>query len=205
MIIAIDDAGDPGFKLNKGSSRYFVIASVFFDDDLDAEEVGLKIKRLRRDLNWHKLHEFKFRKLAAPYKLHFFGAVKNVNFKVIIAIIDKETITDTQLKKNPSKLYNSIILETLKASTVKLSKAHIYIDGEASNNYRRSVKTLFRQNLPKNAIKHVTYLDSEKDNLIQLADMIAGATLLSTKSDRTDSRTYISMIQEHIEKKITGI
>lgn len=205
MIISIDDAGDLGFKFDKGSSRYFVIASIIFDDDLDAEEAGLKIKRLRRDLNWDKLHEFKFRKLAAPYKLRFFDAVKNINYKAVIAIIDKKTINDTLLKNNPSRLYNKIILETLKASPVKLSKAHIYIDGEAGKDYRRSVKAFFRQNLPKNAIKQVTYIDSVKDNLIQLADMVAGSALLSTKTERTDAITYLKIIENHIEKKITHI
>ena len=37
MIIFIDDSGDPGFKVEKGSSVVFVIALVIFDDPLDAE------------------------------------------------------------------------------------------------------------------------------------------------------------------------
>ena len=40
-----DDSGDPGFKLGRGSTDYFAIATVFFDDDLDAEEMALKTKR----------------------------------------------------------------------------------------------------------------------------------------------------------------
>jgi hypothetical protein len=43
--VFIDDSGDPGFKLNKGSSSHFVIACVIFDDSLDAEEVALTIKK----------------------------------------------------------------------------------------------------------------------------------------------------------------
>ena len=71
MIIAVDDSGDPGFKLGKGSSEYFVIAAIFFDDDLDAEEAALKIKRLRKSLHWNPLHEFKFRKSSAEIKRQF--------------------------------------------------------------------------------------------------------------------------------------
>jgi hypothetical protein len=60
MLVFIDDSGDPGFKLDKGSSRYFVVACVIFDDNLDAEEAALKIKRLRRTLGWRNEQEFKF-------------------------------------------------------------------------------------------------------------------------------------------------
>lgn len=38
MLIFIDDSGDPGFKLDKGSSKVFVIACVIFDDGLEAEK-----------------------------------------------------------------------------------------------------------------------------------------------------------------------
>ncbi|MDO4987001.1 MAG: hypothetical protein Q4E46_01630 [Candidatus Saccharibacteria bacterium] len=46
MIVSVDDSGDPGLKLERGSSAYFVIAAILFKDDLDAEEAALKIKRL---------------------------------------------------------------------------------------------------------------------------------------------------------------
>lgn len=36
MLVFIDDSGDPGFKIEKGSSSVFVIALVIFDDDLEA-------------------------------------------------------------------------------------------------------------------------------------------------------------------------
>ena len=48
MLIFIDDSGDPGFKLDKGSSAFFVIALIIFDDELEAEKVALAIKELRR-------------------------------------------------------------------------------------------------------------------------------------------------------------
>ena len=50
MLVLIDDSGDPGFKIGRGSSQFFVIACVIFDDELDAEETALIIKRYRRSL-----------------------------------------------------------------------------------------------------------------------------------------------------------
>lgn len=37
MLVFLDDSGDPGFKLDRGSSAFFVIACVIFEDKLDAE------------------------------------------------------------------------------------------------------------------------------------------------------------------------
>jgi hypothetical protein len=71
MLVFIDDSGDPGFKFDKGSSTHFVIACIVFDDNLDAEETALKIKRLRRSLGWRDDHEFKFNKASKDIRLAF--------------------------------------------------------------------------------------------------------------------------------------
>ena len=49
MLVFIDDSGDPGFKIEKGSSTHFVIAMVCFDDTLEAEKTTVAIKELKRD------------------------------------------------------------------------------------------------------------------------------------------------------------
>lgn len=59
MLVFTDDSGDPGFKLQKGSSPVFVIALVIFDDSLIAEEVSLVVKKLRRELKVPDRFEFK--------------------------------------------------------------------------------------------------------------------------------------------------
>ena len=43
-LIFIDDSGCTVFKFGRGSTDYFGIAAVFFDDNLDAEETALIIK-----------------------------------------------------------------------------------------------------------------------------------------------------------------
>ena len=62
MLVFIDDSGNPGFKLGRGSSQFFIIACVVFEDNLDAEETALLMKRYRRDLRWPDEREFKFNK-----------------------------------------------------------------------------------------------------------------------------------------------
>jgi hypothetical protein len=62
QLVFIDDAGDPGFKTESGSSKYFVIACVIFDDNLIAEETSLAMKKHRRTIGWRDEQEFKFSK-----------------------------------------------------------------------------------------------------------------------------------------------
>ena len=63
QLIFIDDSGDPGFKFGRHSSKYFVICCLVFDDWLDAEEAGIGIKLLKRELGlkqeFEKLDAFK--------------------------------------------------------------------------------------------------------------------------------------------------
>lgn len=58
MLVFIDDSGDPGFKLDKGSSHFFVISAVLFDDNLEAEKTAVAIKELRRELKFGDDKEF---------------------------------------------------------------------------------------------------------------------------------------------------
>jgi hypothetical protein len=58
VLVLIDESGDPGFKLQKGSTPVFVVSMVIFDRFEDAERAGGLICELR-ELIAHKA-EFKF-------------------------------------------------------------------------------------------------------------------------------------------------
>jgi len=202
-LIFIDDSGCTGFKFGRGSSDYFCIAGIFFDDDLDAEETALKIKRLRRSLGWHDLHEFKFRKASIKVKKQFFNTICSFNYRVVLATIDKRKITDKNLQNNPSEFYYKVILKVLQTGG-DFMKANITIDGEKGIDHRRNVKTFFRKNLPEFSVNKIGFVDSKKDNLVQLADMFVGAARQSIEKQK-DANDYISMVKKRIEAIITEL
>jgi len=202
-LIFIDDSGCTGFKFGRGSTDYFAIAAVFFDDDLDADEATLKIKRLRRSLGWHDLHEFKFRKASKAIKKQFFETVRSFNYRVVLATIDKRNIIDKKLQKDPNEFYYRVILKVLQTGG-EFKKANIIIDGEKGVDYRRNVKTYFRKNLPDFSINNMTFVDSQKDSLVQLADMIVGAAMHFIKYHK-NATDYISLIKKRIENTITEL
>jgi|688.fasta_scaffold76384_3 hypothetical protein len=44
MLAFIDESGDPGLKIGKGSTKYFVLSMVYFEEDQEAIECDHKIK-----------------------------------------------------------------------------------------------------------------------------------------------------------------
>ena len=201
MLVFIDDAGDAGFKLEKGSSKHFVIACVIFDDNLDAEETALKIKRLRRSLKWRDDHEFKFNKASKLVRLTFLSEIKSCNFRVRAIVADKEVIRSPELRTNNTKFYNYMIKEVLSKSDGSIKNGSIRLDGHEDRAYKKAATTYFRQqaNPRGSVINDMKFVNSKNDNLIQLADMVAGSILRSTQSNKTDKDEYLKVIKKRIE------
>lgn len=82
MLVFLDDSGDPGFKVKKGSSPCFVIALVIFDDALEAEACAVDIKKLRRQLGLSDHFEFKFSKCCDQFRAQFLSRVASYQFRV---------------------------------------------------------------------------------------------------------------------------
>ena len=92
MLVFLDDSGDPGFKVKKGSSPCFVIALVIFDDHLEAEACAVEIKRLRRELRLSDHFEFKFSKCCDRFRKAFLARVAESAFGVRAIVMRKEVI-----------------------------------------------------------------------------------------------------------------
>lgn len=51
MLVFLDESGDPGLKIIQGSSRYFVIALVVFQDEEETTAIDQRLQLLRRELH----------------------------------------------------------------------------------------------------------------------------------------------------------
>ena len=201
MLVFIDDSGDPGFKFDKGSSTHFVIACIVFDDNLDAEETALKIKRLRRSLGWRDDHKFKFNKASKDIRLAFLNEIKSCKFRVRAIVADKSIIRSVELRRNKNKFYNYMIKEVLSKSAGKITDGRIRLDGHEDRSYKKAATTYFRQqaNPDGSIIKDMKFVNSKNDNLVQLADMVAGSLLRTTQKRKTDSDIYLKVINKRTE------
>lgn len=202
MLIFIDDSGDAGFKLKEGSSPFFVIAIVIFDDELEAEKTAIAIKNLKRFLKFPDDVEFKFFKSSKKVRTKFLKVVGPFKFRIRALVVEKALIHSPQLRENRQSFYSYAIKTVLKYSGTSILDARIKIDGSGDRLFRKSFLGYLRRELNsgnKRIIKNCKLVDSKSNVLIQMADMIAGSIRRSYDVSSTDRKIYKSIIIKHIE------
>ena len=200
QTLALDDAGDAGFKFKKGSSRYLVIACVIFDDPLDAEFANAGIKVFRHSLGWKDTHEFKFNKNSRKERLAFLNEVKKFDFKIRAIIVDKMALAGKSLRIDSKSFYLSVIKDVLMRFD-RMENAKVIIDGDDQKEHSKRVCLYLRQSLntEKQRMRKFQAADSTKEGLVQLADMVAGSIYRSLQPEKTDCDDYLSIIENKIE------
>ncbi len=202
MLIFVDDSGDAGFKLKEGSSLFFVIAMVIFDDELEAEKTAIAIKDLKRSLKFPEDVEFRFFKTSKNVRVKFLKAIEPFKFRVRALVVEKALIHSSQLREDKQSFYGYAIKTVLKYSEASVLDARVKIDGSGDRLFRKSFLGYLRRELNsgnKKIIKNCKLVDSKSNVLIQMADMIAGSIRRSRDLSKTDSKAYRSIIKKHIE------
>ena len=202
MLVFIDDSGDAGFKLEKGSTRFFVIAMIIFDDELEAEKTAVAIKDLRRSLKFPDDMEFKFSKSKRSVRIKFLETVKPFKFRVRSLVVDKILIHSEELRSNKNSFYSYAIKMVLKHSDNSIFNAKIKIDGSGDRIFRKRFLNYLTRQLnteQKRIVKNCKLANSKNNVLIQMTDMIAGSVRRSFDESRKDATTYKNIIRKHIE------
>lgn len=201
MLVFIDDSGDPGFKIEKGSSLVFVIACVIFSDELEAEKTALAIKELRRELKFPDSIEFKFSKSSREVRVKFLHTVDSYKFKIRCLVIKKELIRSQELRSNKNSFYSYAIKLLLEHNDGSIFDAKIRIDGSGDRVFRKSFTTYLRKQLNSDQRKTMhdcKLVDSRSNVLVQLADMIAGSIRRNYDEDKSDRNVYKKIVLKHI-------
>lgn len=185
VLVLIDESGDPGFKLVRGSTSHFVMAMVIFDDEAIAEQTSEAIRTLRAELRMKT--EFKFAKCHAHVKDAFFDCVCRYRFRVRALVVNKSRIYSDSLRTRKELFYNQFVKLLLQHDNGALRDARIKIDGSGNRQFRQELNAYLRRQLDAGKVHSIKFAESHRDNLIQLADMVAGAIL---RSYRVDDRAH---------------
>jgi hypothetical protein len=202
MLIFIDDSGDPGFKFDKGSTSHFIISMVIFDDELEAEKTAVEIKELKRRIGFSDQTEFRFFKTNNRYKIKFLETISKFDFRIRCLVVDKKKVYSPQLKGNKNSFYAYFIKEVLKNNNDTIIDAKIRLDGGGSREFRKTFLTYLRRELnskDKKVMKNFKMVDSKRDVLIQMADMIAGSINRAQNKEKRDCNDYKSIIKSKID------
>lgn len=202
MLIFIDDSGDPGFKIGKGSSPVFVIACVIFDDELEAEKTAVAVKELRRSLKKSDNFEFKFNRANRELRLKFLEYIVHSKFRIRAIVFEKNKVRSNELKTSKQSFYNYAIKMVLKHNFGTIKEAKIRLDGHGDRIYKREVIRYLRKELnnrENRVFQKLQFVDSKSNVLIQLTDMIAGAIHRKYETDKADANMYYGRIKKRIE------
>lgn len=197
MLVFIDESGDPGFKLSKGSSPTFVVCLVAFQDRESAASARVAISKAAET---HRVFpEFKFANSRPYVRDAFFEAIAPIQFCIRAIVVRKERIYSNTLRTDKERFYGFFVKSMLKFDNGLLKDARVMLDGSGDRSFRNELSGYLRRHTEKGAIKKFVFADSRSDNLVQLADMCTGAIARSYRNDRSDARRWRDMIETKIE------
>ncbi len=196
MLVVVDESGDSGLKIRQGSSRFFSLALVLFDESHEADAIDARIRQLRQELALHKLFEFKFNRCNPHFPKAFLQAVSAYNFFFLGGVIDKSKLPRTQFKQKGS-FYKYVASLAFTNARPYLNEATVIIDGSASKDFQGVFGAYLRRRINEEGIRYikkVKFQDSAKNNLVQIADMIAGA-ISRAFSDKLNSHHVLEIVK----------
>jgi hypothetical protein len=181
MLVFIDESGDPGFKLDRGSTRIFAAAMVVFETKEAAARTERVIRQALVDLRARP--EFKFNKCRDELRDGFFEAVGGCDFCVRAIVVRKELIYSDRLRAEKEEFYRFFVKNMVKHDGGLLENAKVIIDGSGERVFRQDLERHLKLHA-HGGIKSVKFADSRRDPLVQLADMSVGAVARSYRTDR---------------------
>lgn len=177
MLVFIDESGDTGRKLNKGSSKFFVISMIVFDDNKIVELCDKEIDKLRKDLNLKLKYEFHFSNNSDKVKLKFLEIINKYQFMYFSVVIDKDPkkLWGPGFKDKES-FYKYSCSMVITNAMQYLSDAIVILDRSGNPVFRNRLAKYLNQkiNFNKKIIKKIKQQNSKSNNLLQLADYITG-------------------------------
>lgn len=177
MLVFIDESGDTGRKLGQGSSKYFVVALVVFEDYEEADACDKRIGLLRREIRKSAGFEFHFQHNSYRVRESFLKAINPYQFMYFCVVIDKDPkkLWGEGFKTKES-FYKYACQMVFTNAKPYLENAIVVLDKSGSPTFRSSLTRYLRSKMngDRKIIKKLKQQKSHGNNLLQLADYVAG-------------------------------
>jgi hypothetical protein len=191
MLIFIDESGDPGFKLGRGSTAVFVAVMVAFADGKAARATTAAIDALAARLKIRG--EFKFSQSRDAVRDDFFDVVRHCDFRVRAIVVRKGRVYSPHLRSEKEDFYRFFVRQMLSHDGGLLRDAQVIIDGSGDRTFKRELKSYLKKQLAPGVLRDLRFSNSANDRLLQLADMCAGA-IARSYSDRGEPSRWRRML-----------
>ena len=200
LHIYIDETGDTGFKLDKGSSKIFAITLIIFKDPKEIEKTVKAIRNMEERIRYPEKAEWHFSKVKPTWRKEFLKALLPYDFEIRTVIMNKENIEGPKLTTDKRHFYNYTCKLVLQYSLHTFNEAKIVFDKCGNKEFYTEMRQYLRNkcNMDHNSIKSIKSKDSHKEIPLQIADMVAGAIgrRFTEKKDRDD---YYNIIKSKVK------
>ena len=196
MYAYVDESGDPGFAFQRGSSHYLVLVLLLVDDPIPLHQA---VHDLRLALGLPERQEFKFAETSNQWRRAFFTAIRPYPFRAYSLVLDKRR-WPAAYPSHRRQLYPELVQSLLAFVGQELRDALLVMDEAVqSREHQARFATALRHALRSAEIPPVARVvqhRSHSDNLIQVADMVAGA--VARGYERGDNR-YRQLLHQKLE------
>lgn len=187
-----DESGDFGFAFKRGSSHYFVITLILTNDPYPIRK---RMTELRIQMGRPAHAEFKFYTMSNDYRRQFLLAIRPFSFLAYALVVDKtqlqnrwqRTKNETRYARCFAELVKRIPAEHLNGTILTLDQFDSPMDTKQA--IRHELKMLEKQ-----PFKRIKMKRSQSEDLIQCADVIAGAIV----RDWQQETKFLKLIEDKV-------
>lgn len=146
MLVFIDESGDAGLRIDKGSSSHFVVGLVIFIDRDEAQRADNHVTTIRRQLRLRTDFEFHFHKLKHDYRVAFLREMAQFDFRYVCIAINKAALNETEIAL-PDSFYKYACKLVCENAKQYLREAKLVIDGSGSRVFKQQLATYLKRNI----------------------------------------------------------
>lgn len=204
MLVFLDESGDSGMKQKPGSSEFFVVTIVIFEENNEATACEGHIAAVRVELGLHEHFEFHFNSCSDKFREVFLRGVSPCGFFYHSFVLNKAKLWGQGFQNKDSfyKYTTSLVFENAKPH---LREAKVVIDKCGNRDFRKQLAKYLKNKINKSdcgsLIRNVSMEPSHANSLLQLADMVCGAVARSFNRGK-ENRMQFRRIIRHREMRV---
>ena len=191
FTLAGDEAGDASLNFEKGASRYFVVALV---GTQDADGLRSVLESLRKRENYAQGFEFHFNALTTrKLRAKTLSALQSADFKAWALIVDKTALPEPLRILDGMDFYLYLVTELIDRIPMKVrEKGTLILDEVGSANVALvKLKRMLKVRGIRHGFGRIFFRRSRSEDLIQVADLVAGAILRRDAKNDFEAIDYI--------------
>lgn len=188
LTFAGDEAGDVSFRFDRGATRHFVVALI---GTRQPETLREALRHLRQDNSLLADYEFSFHDTTSQRLRDAFSqTLQKLDFRVWAVVVDKKQLTGSLLAMPSRSFYVFFTTEVIQLiPETEREGATLFLDEfDRSGKTLADLKKVLKLRGIRRGFKKIRALRSRSEDLVQIADWVAGSILC--RYARQDIRAY---------------